>query len=341
MVVGLGALADAVAWAVLPATVASAGATVVAVRALRRPPLARAVPAPGAAVLAVALAGTGFVLSRPDRSPPDDPPVRAGSLLVMSGITSSSGRGAIFDSDPRRLGFTCEQPYYFSYAGPGDGQPRGTAVCPITTGAPYEPDDTQRPQAEQVAAFAEQTRDLPRPVHVTTHSHGVWVAWAAVATGAAEVDAMILVGPFPDRVTEWPPAGEDGAGRVFGDLLRAAAPVADLVDFNFDPEAPAARELLADPGASRAILGRPVPAEVRTVSVTSATDLPLMPRGWRMDVDRNVCPLRVAHPYLPLAPQYFAEVQAFLDDAQGQSCPPWRDWGAAAARPFGLPAGYP
>jgi pimeloyl-ACP methyl ester carboxylesterase len=132
----------------------------------------------------------------------------------MSGINSASGEGAIFELEPSRLGFTCDRFHYFSYAGPGDGQPQGDAACPKREGAPYEPRDTQRPFEEQVRLLAEQVAPLDPPVTVLAHSQAAWVAWHAAADGLLEdVEHLVLVGPFPSarsgsrRRTEPAPGG--------------------------------------------------------------------------------------------------------------------------------------
>ncbi|WP_228453537.1 hypothetical protein, partial [Streptomyces alkaliterrae] len=334
----LGAVADLrPGWSLLLVPV-SAVLTGAAVLALRRPPRGRPGLRLAAAAVAFAVAATVFVATRGGEGYGPQPPERPGSLLLMSGINSGSGRGAIFETEVERLGYGCEQTYYFSYAGEGDGQPRGVAACPIRTGAPYVPRDTQRPLAEQVRAFAEQVEDLPRPLVVAGHSHAVWVAWRAVAEGRApEVDVLLLVGPFPRSPIGYPPAGKRGEGRVAGDLLRMVVPLAARVDFVFEPDSPGARELLATPDGASAVLAEPLPPEVRSFSVTSATDLPLMPDGWRLPVDRNVCPQRVAHPYLPIRPVFYREVNRFLTERPPLDCPVWRDWGAMLSRPFTLP----
>ncbi|SFB87282.1 hypothetical protein [Streptomyces aidingensis] len=338
VLLAIGALADARPALVLWLVPVSALATAVAVTALSRPPRGRPLRRLAAAGCAFAVLATVFVSTRADPGHGPSPPPRAGSLLLMSGIGSHSGRGAIFETEVGRLGYTCEQTYYFSYAGPGEGQPQRSARCPITTGRPYGPADTQRPLQEQVTAFAEQVRGLPEPVMVIAHSHAVWVVWQALAEGVAPgVDTLVLVGPFPASPLGYPPPGERGEGRVAGDLLRLIVPLAGILDFQFRADAPAARQLLADAGASSRIISRPLPPGVRTLSVTSATDLPLMPDGWRLPVDRNVCPQRVAHPYLPIRPAFYHEVNRFLAGRPPLPCPPWRDWGAYLARPWGVP----
>jgi hypothetical protein len=166
----------------------------------------------------------------------------------------------------------------------------------------------------------------------------VWLAWEAMASGSApQVDALIMVGPFPQTPVGYPPPGEDAPGRVAGELLRLLVPLTDLAQFHFEPDAPASRELLAPVNRSEEIHSRPLPAHVRAVGVTSATDLPLMPGGWRLPVERNVCPIREAHPYLPDTPAFYHEVNRFLDRRPGLPCTPWRTWGRPMALPFGVP----
>lgn len=338
VVLALGALAERVPVLTVPLVPVSAVTTGLAIRAMHRPALRRPGAAVSAFVAALVAASIAFVATRGYDEPEPGPP-QPGSLLILSGINSASGRGAIHATDVHRLGYRCEQVYYFSYAGPGDGQPQRDATCPIRTGAPYGPSDTQRPFQEQVDLFVEQASGLPRPLVVAAHSHAVWVVWEAVATGRADVDALLLVGPFPSTPTGYPPPGVNAPGRVFADLLRLAAPATDLVRFHFDPETPAARDLLGTAGAAESVLARPLPGAVRASSLPSATDLPLMPDGRELDVERNECPARVAHPYLPKSAAFEDAAIRFLNGRPPPPCPPWRDWGAVLVRPFGVPAG--
>jgi hypothetical protein len=335
--IGLGVLAEQFPALRVAAVAVSGALTAVTVRLLARPapayPRLRLVGATAVFLVATVV----FIATR--SVPAADPaPTRAGSILLMSGINSASGRGTIFGTRTDVLGYTCQQTFYFSYAGDGDGQPQGRARCPIRTGAPYDRTDTQRPFAEQVEIFAEQVRDLPRPLVVAGHSHAVWVAWEAVTSGIADqVDTLLLIGPFPDSPAGYLPPGRDGPGRAGSDLLRLLVPVSDWVDFHFEPDSPAARELLAPANGGAAVLAEPLPAQVRSVAITSTTDLPLMPDGWRLPVNRNVCPVREAHPYLPDTPAFYHEVNRFLDEEPGLPCPPWRSWGRPMALPFGVP----
>ncbi|GAA4476770.1 hypothetical protein GCM10023190_14950 [Enteractinococcus fodinae] len=312
-------------------------ATALALRGFSHPPVERPGLLISVAAAALFLVGTAVVLPRFSDPEVPTPPQRDGALMLMGGIVTSSGGGNMARSDPAQLGYTCEQTYYFSYKGPGDGQPQNDALCPITTGAPYEAEHTQQPLEYQVEAFVEQVPALPRPLVVAGHSHAIWVAWEALARGDAHVDALILVGALPDSVVGYRPPGENGPGRVLGDLLRLVAPLAQWADFEFQPDMPAALHLQGTPNSSRDILAQELPDEVEVLSVTTAGDLPLMPGGWQLDVERNACPIRSSHTELPLDAVYAKEVNRFLDGRPARDCPVWRDWGAYLTEAFGAP----
>ena len=57
-----------------------------------------------------------------------------------------------------------------------------------------------------------------------------------------------------------------------------------------------------------------MPENVDALSVTATTDLALMPDGWRLDGAADACPLREAHPYLPITPAFDHVVQRHLDE---------------------------
>ncbi|GAA1105434.1 hypothetical protein GCM10009642_50100 [Nocardiopsis metallicus] len=315
----------------------SAALTAAALTALSRPAPARPLLRLASIAAVLVVIASGWVTSRgTDMPPPAEP--REGSIMVMSGIDSRSGIGDMFSSRTDLLGYDCEHTYYFSYAGPGDGQPQRQARCPIRTGAPYEGAHTQRPVSEQVEVFAEQVRDLPRPLVVAGHSHGAWIAWKAVASGAApEVDAVFLVGPFPESTGGYRPMGEPGTGRPASDLLHLFIPLAQAVDFNFDADAPAGYELLGTTSTPADIYSMPLPDGVRSLNVPSSSDLPLKPSGWRMGVDRDLCPLRTPHAYLPTTPAYYEEANRFLDGEPPRDCPVVFDWAAPLTVPFSTP----
>lgn len=205
----LGAIADAagpmVGLAVVPLGALATWATALVLQQsacwrIGRRALA-AVPAAGLALVAVVVVrGPGEPPTSGVPGAPND-----GSLLLMSGIDSSSGSGAMLEIDPHVAGFGCEQTFYFSYAGPGDGQPQNDARCPIRTGAPYEPEDSLRSREELVPFFEAQVDGLPGPVTAAMHSQGVWIAWEAAASGRApSIDTLVLVGPLLTNPVSFP-----------------------------------------------------------------------------------------------------------------------------------------
>lgn len=336
-VVGVGLLAQQFPALTIPLVPLSAAATAVAITGLTLPVPARPFLRLGATALALVLLSTVWIITRGGESVEATEP-REGSLLLMSGINSRSGSGDMFGTDPAFLGYSCEQTYYFSYAGQGEGQPQGQALCPIHSGSPYTEGHTQRPFDEQVEVFAEQVQDLPRPLVVAGHSHGVWVAWKAAASGAApEVDALILVGAFPESTGGYRAPGEDGKGRPASDLLHLLIPLGSVFGFDLAPDAPGPRELLGSTERPAEIFALPLPEHTRTLKTPSSTDLPLKPSGWRMDVDRNACPIRTPHAYLPTTPAYYNEVNRFLDGEPPPACPVAFDWGGPLTLPFGTP----
>jgi hypothetical protein len=205
-------------------------------------------------------------------------------------------------------------------------------------GAPYQPEDTQRPFEEQVALLVEQAADLQPPVTVFAHSQAAWVAWVAPVEGdLPRPTTLVLVGPFPSSPLPYPAPGERGAGRVGGDLLRLLAPLSDAVDFDFEPDAPLARELLAQPDAASSVFDQPLPDDVDAIAVVATSDLALMPDGWRIAGTANACPVREAHPYLPLTPALHAAVDRYLTGAAPGPCPPWPELYRTASQAFGAP----
>jgi hypothetical protein len=341
VLVGLGLVAQALGTAAAVALVPVSGAlTLATMSRLRRPAPARPLAHLGA-VGVLGAAAAAAIIATQGSAPPEEDAVAArdGSVLVMSGINSASGEGAIFELEPSRLGYTCARFHYFSYAGPGDGQPQGDAACPKPSGAPYEPRDTQRPFEEQVTLLAEQVAPLEPPVTVLAHSQAAWVAWAAAADGRLDgVEHLVLVGPFPSSPIGFPPPDEPGPGRVGGDLFRLLEPLPELVDFDFEVDAPLSRQLLARPDVAGAIFDRPLPEGIEALSIPASSDLALMPDRWRLDQATDVCPIREAHPDLPYSPDLHRAIDHFLAGDRGAAgCPPWPELYRLASQAFGAP----
>jgi hypothetical protein len=290
--------------------------------------------AAGASLVVVAVVVAGP--TAPPREPIDTSRARDGSLMLMSGIDSSSGSGAILEIDPEVFGWPCEQVHYFSYAGPGDGQPQNDAACPIRHGAPYEAEDTLRSVEELVPWLEEQVAEMSPPKVVAGHSQGAWIVWEAAADGRLDdVDAIVLVGAFPSNPVGYPIDG-GGAGRRVVEFLAGFPPPDGTTVF--EPDSPLGREWLAPPGAADDTFARSLPGGLRVLSVTSVLDHPAMPHGHRIDGAVDGCPIPVVHPDLPYSRELWQTVEAFVDgDDVERACPFWRTRLGAAAASFTPP----
>ncbi|MDQ4071080.1 MAG: hypothetical protein M3203_16665, partial [Actinomycetota bacterium] len=206
------------------------------------------------------------VVSGPAEAPPAEEGqgagARDGSIMLMSGVDSSSGRGAMLEIDPGYMGWSCERTVYFSYAGPGDGQPTGDGRCPVDHGAPYVAEDTLRPTAELVGFLEAMSERLTPPGVVTGHSQGVWLVWKAAAEGRLRnTETIVLVGAFPVNAVSYAPPGQRGAGTVgrqFVELVvQMPRPGGSSV---FHVGSPLGREWLGHPHAVERTLAKPLPA---------------------------------------------------------------------------------
>lgn len=278
---GLGALARA-GGGVAPVALVpvSAVLTVAVLRKMRRPAAGRS------ATPAVALAALLIVTGSPSTSVPITSET---TLLLVPGVDTSSGRGAMYRFRPARLGVGCERVFYFSYLGPGPRAPQGEAACPIGRHAPYGTRDTQRPLEELVDAFARQVARIRAktdgaPVAVVTHSQGAVIAWSAVTSGrGAGVSHMVSLAGFPHSPVGYPPPGEDGEGRVGADALRALSAISrGLGSGTFSPDAPLAREILARPDGLEAVFAEPLPPGVTAATVSTSFDVITAPEGFRI-----------------------------------------------------------
>jgi hypothetical protein len=321
----------------------SAVLTFAAARALRADPgfrltrrIVTLIPAAGLTAL-VYIAATGPA-GPPRAAPPEQP--REGSLMLMSGVDSSSGSGAILEIDPNVIGYRCAQTFYYSYAGPGNGQPRRQALCPITTGAPYQQEDTLRPTEQLISFLEAQLAGLPPPVVLATHSQGVWISWEAAARGRLpDVGVLVLVGPFPENPVPYPPQGKPGRSRLAADAVRFVATLPRPGGTSaFEADSPLGREWLAHPDAIEQTLAKPLPPDIRALSVPSVFDLPLMPNGPRVQGATNACPIPVIHPNLPYSTEFQHLVSRFPDQRPPPACPAWRSLIGPIFRPFTVPA---
>ena len=315
--------------------------TVAAIRRLARAPerrVARWIPV--VVTVGVVVAIVVAVLVVPAQRTPSTAPRAPGSLLLVAGVDTASGDGALFKLDPAALGYSCARTYYFSYVGVGRGAARGDARCPIRRGAPYTKADTLRPLAELRATFLAQLAGLPRPVLVVTHSQGAWIAWAGLSQHdprAAGVDALVMLAPFDRALAPYPPPGQDGRGAVGGTAVRIVTDLGKTIGFSsFSADAPLVRELQATPGAVERLFEQRLDPNVRTLAVVSQFDLPLVPSGWPPGV-AETCPGWVPHGSQPTASATVGAAARFVHHAASAPCPFWVTQLAHVADAFGSP----
>jgi hypothetical protein len=80
------------------------------------------------------------------------------------------------------------------------------------------------------------------------------------------------------------------------------------------------------------------PPGVRVATVTSAFDLPVMPRDWQLDGAADLCPVYVHHGELPTSSVVMRQVSAFLAGREQDRCAWWHRWPAQAFAAFGTPS---
>lgn len=327
--------------AMVPASAAATWVTARTLRAGERHKRTRRglalVGAAGLGLLAViVLSGPG---APPTAGPPGDSP--DGSIMLMSGIDSRSGSGAILEIDPHAMGWDCDHTFYYSYAGPGNGQPQRVAKCPIEHGAPYERIDTVRATDELVAFLEAQTAEMTPPGVLATHSQGVWLSWQAAAENRLpNVERLVLIGPFPDNPISYPPAGREAPGAIGRLALEVVTVIPRPGGTSvFEPDSPLGREWLAHPTAIETTMNRALPPGIRAATVPSVFDLPLMPAGPEVEGAAAACPIPVIHPNLPYALEFHRVVIAFTRGEALPECPWWRTTIGPLFRHFTAPPG--
>jgi hypothetical protein len=265
-------------------------------------------------------------------------PARRGSLLLVPGVDTSTGKGAMFGLDPAALGFSCAQTYYYSYRGPGPGGPQGDARCPIRSGAPYQRSDTTRPLAQLASALSAEVAGLPRPVVVVTHSQGAWVAWSAITgTPDAAVDTLVMLAPFDQGLAPYPPPNTNETGAAGGVAVRVMTDLGRTFGISqFDPDAPLARELQGTRGAVERLVAHPLPSGVRGAAVIARGDFPLEPRRWPNGLP-EACPGWLFHAQLPGSSAVTQAVARFLHSGSLPACPGWIAAIGHATDAFGAP----
>ncbi|CAN5576060.1 hypothetical protein BH20ACT23_BH20ACT23_12310 [soil metagenome] len=151
-----------------------------------------------------------------------------GSLLLLGGVDSTSQTGALADLDPGALGFQREQTELLSYAPDHDRYAAADTRGNL--------DRISVRVAEQIAA----TRD--EPVILLGHSQASLILDRILDGGRATPDAAAVISPSPSLPpsVDLPRPGEDGEGRVGGDLARAFAGLMDLANLTpYEVDSPA------------------------------------------------------------------------------------------------------
>ena len=265
-----------------------------------------------------------------------------GSLLLLAGIDSKTGTSAVFRIDPRQIGYSCTQTYYFSYAGTGLGTKDTSAACPITTGAVYDKRDTYRSLDELVDLLLEQLEPLEPPTTIVAHSQGVWVVHKALSQlEQGVVERVVYVGEFPDNWVGFPGAGEQAPGYVGRDVVRALTAVPRRAGISvFDLDLPLVEELLANPTKFKQVMDVPLPPNVSGLSITSIYDLPLI-RNVEQAGFYTTCSYQVLHGNLPFARDFTRDVDTFFVGGEKTlNCGVLNRVIGDGFRPFGSPPNY-
>jgi hypothetical protein len=328
----------------------SALLTVLVARRLSAPP-ARPTYGTVAIVAAVVIIAAAIAVPKlrgsshhPATAAPRAAAARAGSLLLVPGVDTSTGHGAMFKLDPAAYGFSCAQTFYYSYRGPGHGGRQADARCPIRTGAPYVQSDTTRPLAQLAAGLRAQLAVLPAPVVVITHSQGAWIAWSALTGGPAAasratgVSTLVMLAPFDQGLAPYPPPSANRAGATGGVAVRLMTDLGRSLGISkFDPDAPLARELQGTSGAVEALVAQRLPPTIRGAAVIARADLPLEPKSWPHGLV-EACPGWLTHASLPTASAVAVAVDRFLDRRSFPPCSRWVATIGHASDAFGAPS---
>jgi pimeloyl-ACP methyl ester carboxylesterase len=278
----------------------------------------------GALVVVVAVVGISILVRTTPPSPRPD--AQHGELVVVSGMDSSTGHGGVFPLNPRLFGFSCRQVHYFSYVSRGTGAPTGQAMCPITSGAPYERRDTERSLALEVTTFRAQVDDLRPPVTVVAHSSGGFVAWAAVHDDPhTPVRRLVLLGPVEGSLG-YPAAGRPGPGTVGASGMRLVTEIGRKVGFSeFDADRPLARQMLGEQMGT-AVYRQSLPPDVHALAVPAATDMVLFNTARPFPRAQLACPLEVSHGHIASSSAAADVVDRFLSGRPPTTCRPWQSW---------------
>jgi hypothetical protein len=125
---------------------------------------------------------------------------------------------------------------------------------------------------------------------------------------------------------------------VGGAGTRFVAAIGRRANFStFNPSAPLAAELLGASDNMVNLYASPLPAQVRSLAVPAAYDLPLLVGGTPFPHATEACPTRASHSALVTDPPTAAVLQQFLAGRPLPGCHPWQTWQGSLAAGFRVP----
>jgi hypothetical protein len=222
------------------------------------------------ATLAFLLVAAFFVTAIVDRNLRDYDVVPAdyeGTLLLVGGADSTSKTGALTGLDPGALGYSRAQTEMLSYA---------------PDGGDYQAADTRRDLDRVAETMAVQIEEATEPAVLLGHSQASLILDRTPDLGDSGLGAAAVVAPSvpePPSV-EVPPPGDDGEGRVGGDLARAFSDILQEVGLSpYDVDGPASPTNLdsVDPAPG-----------ARRLSLWALGDSILLEDDWRRPGETNL-----------------------------------------------------
>ena len=150
-----------------------------------------------------------------------------GALLLLGGADSTSKTGSLTEIDPRDVGFDREAATLLSYAAAGDA---------------YDAKDTRADLDEIAQRVGRQIDAAPTPRLLLGHSQAALILDRIIGAGLTAPDRSVVLAPPPPvpPALRVPPPGQDGRGRVAGDISRGVARLlrsGGLAPFNIDAPA--------------------------------------------------------------------------------------------------------
>jgi hypothetical protein len=194
-------------------------------------------------------------------TPPDAPPPPPGGrrlVVLVAGLWSASGRGAVLDVDTAALGYAPGDVSQFSYRADG----------------PYDPSDTQSGIEAAAVLLGEHVRRLQRtnpgvPVDVIAHSQGGLVARAALA-GGLQVANLVTLGT-PHRGADLATAAAMVATTPAGAAVLWG--VSEVSGSGIDLHAPSVLDMAETSELMRRLARAPLAPGTRVVSIAARHDL--------------------------------------------------------------------